>query len=140
MLAFPNNTPGRLVCYCIECRTFLEKINRTDLLDNFGGTEIIPAYPNEIEITLGKERLKCICLTETGTYRWTTTCCNSPIANTKGVFPWAGIIHSAYTAQDAAALEKLGKIRCRVFGRDALANAPFTTVSYYTSPSPRDRG
>jgi len=124
LTAFPKNSPGRLVCYCLACRTYLEKINRKDLLDEYGGTEIIPAYPNEIEITRGKDLLKCNCLKKTGTYRWTTTCCNSPIANTKGVFPWAGIVYSAYTNEDSAALEKLGVVRCRVFGRDALKNAP----------------
>ncbi len=124
LLGFPKNSPGRLVCYCLACRTYLEKIDRADLLDEFGGTEIIPAYPNEIEITQGRDLLKCNWLTKNGTYRWTTTCCNSPIANTKGVFPWAGIVHSAYTNEDSAALEKFGKVRCRVFGRDAFANAP----------------
>jgi len=125
LTGFPGNTPGRLVCYCNACRSFLEKINRTDLLDEFGGTEIIPAYPAEIEIIHGKDNLKCNWLTEAGTYRWTTTCCNSPIVNTKGVFPWAGIYHSAYTNENSSALDQLGKVRCRVFGRDALAGAPF---------------
>ncbi len=125
LLAFPKNSPGRLVCYCLSCRTYLEKINRRDLFDDFGGTEIIPAYPNEIQITRGKDLLKCNCLTEKGAYRWVTTCCNSPIANTTGVFPWAGLIHSAFTNDDIAALEKLGNVRCRVFGKDVLENTPF---------------
>jgi hypothetical protein len=43
--AFPKATPGRLVCYCDDCQSYLHHLGRADLLDANGGTEVIPAYP-----------------------------------------------------------------------------------------------
>ena len=57
--AFPNGTPGRLVCYCDDCQSYLRHLKRTDLLDAHAGTEVIPAYPADVEILQGKEQLKC---------------------------------------------------------------------------------
>jgi len=125
LTAFPKNTPGRLACYCNDCRQFLEKIDRTDLLDEFGGTEIVPVYPSEIEFSQGKEHLQCHRLTKKGLHRWKTSCCNSPIANTKVGFPWIGLFHSTYTATDPESLTRLGNIKSRIFGRDAKEGAPF---------------
>lgn len=120
LTSFPKNTPGRLVCYCRDCQAFVHQLNRQDVLDEFGGTEVIPVYPSEIEIMTGKEHLTCYRITLDGPYRWVAGCCNSPILNTKGGFPWAGIFHTAYTRKDAGYLKKLGQIRARIFGRDAL--------------------
>jgi len=123
LTAFPN-TPGRLVCYCRHCQSYLEKIDRTDVLDDFGGTEIIPAYPGEVKLTQGAEHLQCYRLTEKGLHRWATSCCNSPIANTRVGFPWVGIPHTAYTRKNPSALNALGDVRSRIFGRDAKAGSP----------------
>jgi hypothetical protein len=122
---FPNNTPGRLACYCKDCQAYLNKIGRSDVLDEFGGTEVIPAYPKDVELVKGTENLKCSRLSPNGLHRWSTTCCNSPIGNTRPGFPWVGFYHSAYKAKDPNALNSLGDIRSRIFGRDAKAGAPF---------------
>jgi hypothetical protein len=125
LISFPKNTPGRLVCYCDDCQAYATKLKRTDILDQFGGTEVIPAYPNEIEVIQGLDKLKCYRLTEHGTYRWATSCCNSPLVNIRPGFPWAGIIHTAYTNQNPDALSELGDIRCRIYGKYAREGAPF---------------
>lgn len=123
--SFPKNTPGRLVCYCDDCQSYLKKLARIDVLDEYGGTEIIPVYPKEIEIIQGLDKLKCYRLTEHGIYRWATSCCNSPIANTSPGFPWAGILHTAYTSHNPTALSELGEIKSRIYGKYALDGAPF---------------
>ncbi len=123
LTAFPKHTPGRLVCYCDDCQAYVKKIQRTDVLDEYGGTEVIPAYPKEIDIIQGIDTLKCYRLTTEGTYRWATSCCNSPILNSKPGFPWAGIFHTAYKKPNA--LSKLGEVKSRIYGKYALAGAPF---------------
>ncbi len=125
LVAFPKNTPGRLVCYCGDCQQFAEKLDRNDVLDDFGGTEVIPAYPKEITISSGSDLLACYQLSDKGLNRWATTCCNSPILNTRPNFPWAGIFHTAYKSKDPNALDELGDIRGRIYGRDAAPGAPF---------------
>jgi len=97
LTAFPKNTPGRLVCYCKDCQEYLEKINRKDLLDNYGGTQVIPAYPKEVKIIEGGDSLKCYRLSSHGLHRGAAGCCNTPIINGKPGVCWAGIFHSAST-------------------------------------------
>lgn len=125
LLAFPRNSPGRLACYCKDCQAYLNKIDREDVLDEFGGSEIIPVYPSELKILQGRESLKCYRLTEKGLYRWAAGCCNTPLVNTRPGFPWAGIFHTAYKNSDPGSLDSLGEIKSRIFGRDAKGQPPF---------------
>src|SRR6476646_2142775 len=93
LTSFPRNTPGRLACYCDDCQTYAHFLGRADLLDAAGGTEVVPAYPAEVKFVAGKELLACTRLSPRGMFRWSTTCCNTPIANTMPGFPWAGIFY-----------------------------------------------
>ncbi|WBU59167.1 DUF6151 family protein [Paracoccus albus] len=126
---FPANSPGRLMCYCDDCQHYLEKIDREDLLDAYGGTEVIPVYPSEISIAQGREQLVCNQLSRKGLYRWSTRCCNSPIGNIKVGFPWLGIFHSAVRAANPDYAEKLGPVKSRISGRYAKGEPPFKIAS-----------
>jgi hypothetical protein len=126
--AFPRNTPGRLVCYCDDCQMYMRHLGRTDLLDANGGTEVVPAYPSDVKILQGLEHLKCTRLTATGTSRFSTSCCNTPIANARPGEPWTGFMRGVYTAQDARQLDQtLGPVRSRIMGRDAKGTPPAGT-------------
>lgn len=117
---FPKATPGRLVCYCDDCQAFLRYLGRADLLDAGGGTEIVPAYPANVRLVSGVEQLKCTRLSDKGMYRWSTTCCNSPIANTHLGTPWVGIHKNAYQAKDPQFLERtLGPVKAAIMGKFA---------------------
>jgi hypothetical protein len=113
------------MCYCDDCQQYLQKLGRTELLDEYGGTQVIPVYPADVTFLQGVELLQCNRLAERGNNRWSTTCCNSPIANTPAGLPWVGIFHQAYTREDAGYLEKLGGIRSRIHGLHAREGAPF---------------
>lgn len=120
LTAFPQNTPGRLICYCDDCQKFLRYLKREDLLDKNGGTEIIPAYPADIKITAGKELAKCVRLYSKGMYRFFASCCQTPIANTDPLRPWAGIIHRMYTNKDSTLLDReLGPVKSSIMGKYA---------------------
>lgn len=127
--AFPRGTPGRLVCYCDDCQIYLRHLRRTDLLDAQGGTEVIPAYPADVEILRGREHLACTRLSAKGIYRFFTSCCNTPIANLRPGAPWAGFLRVVYTAaMDAKQLDPvLGPVRSRIMGRYALGTPPAGT-------------
>jgi hypothetical protein len=127
--AFPTSTPGRLVCYCDDCQTYLRHLERTDLLDANGGTEVIPAYPADVEILQGREHLKCTRLSPSGTFRFSTSCCNTPIVNTRPGAPWAGFMRCVYTAAgEAQKLDQvLGPVRSRIMGRYAQGTPPAGT-------------
>lgn len=122
---FPKATPGRLKCYCEDCQTFLHYIHRDDLLDANGGSEVIPAYPADIKIIAGKDFVKCMRLSPKGMFRFYTTCCNTPIANTDPVRPWAGIHRRMYTVKDPNRLDKeLGPVKASVMGKHAHGTLP----------------
>ncbi|MCQ0969680.1 DUF6151 family protein [Paracoccus sp. TK19116] len=122
---FPDHTPGRLVCYCRDCQSFLNRLGRHDLLDDHGGTEVIPVYPSEIWIVSGVDQLQCNRLSPNGIYRWSVRCCNSPIGNMRAGIPWFGILHNAFHAADPNAPKRLGPVRARIYGRDAIGQPPF---------------
>lgn len=129
LLSFPRNTPGRLACYCDDCQTFAHHLNRADLLDGAGGTEVIPVYPAEIRIDAGREVLKCLRLSPNGLYRWYASCCNTPVANVRPGFPWVGLVHRLFTVKDPSYLDRtFGAIKSRVMGRYARGMPPRGTA------------
>jgi hypothetical protein len=129
LTTFPRNTPGRLACYCDDCQTYLHYLGRSDLLDAAGGTEIIPVYPSEIKFLEGMNVLKSTCLSPKGLIRWSTTCCNTPIANTRPQLPWAGFLNRVFNIEDPSYLEKvLGPVKSRIKGRFARGTPPIGTA------------
>jgi hypothetical protein len=129
---FPKETPGRLRCYCDDCQTYMRYLKRTDLLDANGGTEIIPAYPSDVRILEGKEYLKCTRLSATGMYRFSTTCCNTPVVNTDPRRPWAGFLRRVYTTKDPNKLEQaLGDVRAGIMGKFAHGTPPPGTANTF---------
>jgi hypothetical protein len=129
---FPQETPGWLACYCDDCQVFAQYLNRADLLDAAGGTEVVPVYPANIAIVAGRETLKCVRLSANGLHRWYVGCCNMPIANANPGFPWVGIIHRAFTAKDPGYLQRtFGGVRSRIMGRFARGTPPDGTADKY---------
>lgn len=127
---FPNETPGRLGCYCDDCQSYLIHLNRTDLLDKSGCTEVVPVYPDNLKFKEGQKHLKCIQLAEKGTYRWFAGCCNSPIANTKAAMPWVGLFAHTFVQKNPEFLEKtFGPIKSRILGKFAKGEVASNTAS-----------
>lgn len=124
---FPSNTPGRLICYCDDCQSYLHQLGRADLLDKHGGTEIIPAYPADVEIISGKEFLICTRLSPKGLFRFSTSCCNSPVANIQPNFPWIGFHRCVYSSGSIDVEQVLGPIRSGIMGRYAKGTPPVST-------------
>jgi len=127
--AFPGGTPGRLVCYCDDCQVYAHHLNRADLLDSAGGTEVVPVYPAQIRIVAGREALRCVRLFPNGLHRWYAGCCNTPVANANPGFPWVGVVHRVFTVKDSGYLERtFGGVRSRIGGRFARGTPPRGTA------------
>lgn len=125
----------RIVCYCKDCQAFAHFLNRGDtVLDAHGGTEIFQMPLAHVQITHGKEDLRCMRLTEGGLYRWYTGCCNTPIGNTMGA-GWAfiGLIHHALPDSSARdgdlgpvqGYVQTGSASSSLIGHDKQADVPF---------------
>jgi hypothetical protein len=121
------STGFRFVCYCKDCQAFARFLDRTDVLDPAGGTDIFQMPPGRVKFTAGTDALRCLCLSRK-VLRWYTECCGTPIANTPAGpgFPVIGVIHS-FMDQEADSRsrdEVLGPPLCRIYERSAVGPLP----------------
>ncbi|MGZ3286368.1 MAG: DUF6151 family protein, partial [Xanthobacteraceae bacterium] len=52
----------RFVCYCSDCHAFARFLDRADVLDPAGGTDIFQMPPARVKLTAGTDALRCLCL------------------------------------------------------------------------------
>lgn len=117
----------RFVCYCKDCQAFARFLERLDVLDLAGGTDIFQMPPARVTLTSGTDAMRCIRLSDK-VLRWYAACCRTPIANTatKPNFPVVGLIHSFMDhendnrSRDAA----LGEPICRLYEGSASGPLP----------------
>jgi hypothetical protein len=117
----------RFVCYCRDCQAFARFLDRADVLNPSGGTDIFHMPPGRVKLTQGTEALRCLRLSDK-VLRWYTDCCRTPIANTpvRPGFPVIGMIHSFmdHQADGRSRDEVLGLPRCSIFERSASGPLP----------------
>jgi hypothetical protein len=118
----------RFVCYCKDCQAFARFLERPDVLDSAGGSDIFQMPPGRVKLTEGTDALRCLRLSSRGVLRWYTDCCRSPIGNTadRPGFPMAALIHSFmdHEADGRSRAELLGPPLCRIYERSAIGPLP----------------
>jgi hypothetical protein len=116
----------RFVCYCRDCQVFARFLERPDVLDTAGGTDIFQMPTGCVKLTTGSDAVRCLHLSSR-IFRWYADCCRTPIGNTAGPrFPVVGLIHS-FMDHDAGGHsrdEVLGAPLCRIFERSAVGPLP----------------
>lgn len=131
-IARPRGCVNRCLCYCDDCQAFARFLERQDeVLDAFGGTEILHLSQGEVSFTEGREELACLRLSETGTLRWYAACCSTPLGNTlpKRGFPVVGLVRTCLDAEGDSLEATIGPIRMQVFTKYAVQ-----------APAPKTRG
>ena len=116
----------RLVCYCKDCQAFARFLERPDVLDPAGGTDIFHMPAGRMKLTAGADALRCLSVSGK-VFRWYTDCCRTPIANTAGAsFPVVGLIHSFISSEidDHSRNEVLGPPLCRIFEHSSIGPLP----------------
>ena len=108
-------------CYCKDCQAFAKALDRVDVLDANGGTDIFQLSQARLAFTQGVERVECLRLTPNGLARWYASCCNTPIGNTMATrgIPFVGVIR-AFVSEPAG--DALGPIRARGFRESATGD------------------
>jgi Family of unknown function (DUF6151) len=71
----------RFSCYCKDCQAFARYLERADMIDPAGGTDIFQMPPARVKLTAGTDAMRCLRFSNR-VLRWYTECCRSPIANT----------------------------------------------------------
>jgi len=110
----------RFVCYCQDCQAFARFLERPDVLDPAGGTDIFQMPPGRVKFVAGADAVRCLRFSSK-VFRWYTDCCRTPIGNTAAGprFPVVGLIHSFmdYQANGCSREEVLGARRAsKIFG------------------------
>jgi hypothetical protein len=128
-LALAPAASFRFVCYCQDCQAFARLLERPDVLDAAGGTDILHVPTGRVRLTAGTDAVRCLHFSRR-VFRWYTECCRTPIANTAGPrFSVVGLISAFMGEPDGRSREDvLGPPLCRIFERSAVgplpANAP----------------
>ena len=120
-------TVNRVVCYCRDCQAYLHYLERKDLLDAHGGTDIVQVAPAALTFRAGTEQIHVLRLKPKGLYRLFSRCCHTPLGNTVGTaIPFIGVVAKAFEghggAPDADAL--FGPPVGRIYGRYAIGEPP----------------
>jgi hypothetical protein len=117
----------RFVCYCKDCQVFARFLDRVDVLDPAGGTDIFHMPLGRVKLTAGTDFLRCLSLSSK-VLRWYTECCRTPIANTSAGpgFPVIGMVHSFtdHEADSRSRDEVLGPPLCRIYKSSAAGPLP----------------
>jgi hypothetical protein len=106
----------RAVCYCRDCQAYAHFLGLPNgMLDSMGGTDIVAIPPRYVAFTSGAEYLACMSLTESGTLRWYSSCCRTPIGNTHRDFRFShvGLVHTCLEG-GASLRESFGPVKMRV--------------------------
>jgi uncharacterized protein DUF6151 len=94
-------TVNRAVCYCHDCRAYVHWLERDDLLDARGGSEIIQLARARLEIAEGIDQVRCMRLSPKGMHRWYAECCRTPLGNTIPRIPYLGVVRGAFEVSPA---------------------------------------
>jgi Family of unknown function (DUF6151) len=117
----------RFICYCRDCQAFARFLDRPDVLDPAGGTDIFHMPPARVKLTAGQDGLRCLRLSNK-VLRWYTECCRTPVANTPATpgFPVIGMIHCFmdHAADGRSRDEVLGPPLCRIYDGSAVGPLP----------------
>lgn len=124
------STGFRFICYCQDCQAFARYLDRPDVLDAAGGTDIFQMPAGRVKLTSGTDSVRCLQFSSK-VFRWYADCCRTPIGNTAGPrFPVVAVIHS-FMSKPADRCSRdglLGPPLCRIFEHSAAgplpANAP----------------
>ena len=117
----------RFVCYCTDCQAFARFLERPDVLDAAGGTDIFHMAAGRVTLTAGTDALRCLRFSHK-VLRWYADCCRTPIANSAATprFPVVALIHSCMDEptdgrpRDAV----LGPPLCRIYEGSATGPLP----------------
>lgn len=121
---------NRLVCYCDDCQAFARFLEREDIMDAAGGTDIFQMAPGRLQITAGAEALRCVRLAPRGLIRWYTECCHTPVGNTVNArMPLVGVpaVFARPRAEGQTLDDVIGAPTGRCFGRFAVGGLPADT-------------
>lgn len=121
----PNRAFTRATCYCKDCRAYARFLGQTGVMDEAGGTDVVPTAPATVRLTAGVEHVACMSLSPKGTLRWYAACCRTPLGNTSRNtgLPYLGLVTACMDATPQQLDAAFGPARACVINSES-ATAP----------------
>lgn len=121
----PRRAYARATCYCKDCRAYARFLGDPGVLDEAGGTDVVPTAPATVRLTAGVEHVACMSLSPKGTLRWYAACCRTPLGNTSRNtrIPYLGLVTTCLDATPQQLEATFGPARRCVINTDS-ATAP----------------
>ena len=116
----------RFVCYCKDCQAFARFLERPEILNVAGGTDLFQMPMGRVNLSAGMDALRCVSFSGS-VLRWYTGCCRTPIGNTAGPrFPVIGLVHSFcdHAAIGHSRDSAFGPALCRLYENSATGPLP----------------
>jgi hypothetical protein len=106
----PGRAYTRGTCYCHDCQAYARWLARPGLMDECGGSDVVPMSPGGVRISAGVEHVACMSLSDKGILRWYADCCRTPLGNTprSRKIPYLGLPTACLDATPAAVDAVLG--------------------------------
>lgn len=119
-------TINRIVCYCDDCQAFAHFLERDDLLNDRGGSDIVQVAPSRLRFTAGADKLRSMRFSEQGLFRWYTDCCKTPAGNMlySARCPFSGIHQRMFALQGSALDAAVGAPLGGIQGKYAIGGCP----------------
>jgi hypothetical protein len=126
------------VRYCKDCQAFARFLERSDVVDPAGGTDIFQMPAGRVKLTAGTDAVRCLRLSHKGVLRWYTDCCRTrsatpPPARLSRSSPW--VILSWSTGPTV-----VPGTRCSARRSAASTNAPLSGPLPPNAPAPPSLG
>jgi hypothetical protein len=116
---------NHVVCYCDDCQAFAHWLQRADLLDARGGSDIVQVAPGCLSFETGQDRIAGLRLSPKGLYRWYARCCHTPLGNTVSpAIPFVGLVAEAVEIDGQPARARFGAPVGTIKGEYAIGGVP----------------
>ena len=116
---------NRVVCFCEDCQAFAHQLDRADLLDANGGSDIVQVAPASLTFLQGQHHISGLRLTPKGLFRWYASCCKTPVGNTVSpAIPFVGIVVQAFDGGAQRADAVFGKPIGAIFAKYSIGDSP----------------
>ena len=121
----PRRAFTRATCYCKDCRAYARFLGQPGVMDDAGGTDVVPTAPATVRLTAGVEHVACMSLSPKGTLRWYAACCRTPLGNTSRNtgLPYLGLVTACMDAAPQELDAAFGPARACVINSES-ATAP----------------
>ncbi len=122
------------ICYCKDCQAYAHFLGHPEsVLDEHGGTKIVPVMSKRFHLERGMESLACMSLTEKGLLRWYAQCCATPIANTPRDMKvaYVGIVHTALARSPQSMEQTFGPVQAHVNTDAAIGSVKPTPLAMF---------